>query len=70
MTGKLNEISIWLDKKKNGWFSGNGTGDRGWEEVPYWLKGYGDLGYVLGDKKILAETMLWLEKVLQSQRSD
>jgi hypothetical protein len=70
LTGKLNEISIWLDKKNNGWFSGNGTGDRGWEEVPYWLKGYGDLGYVLGDKKILAETMLWLEKVLQSQRPD
>ncbi len=70
LTGKLNEISIWLEKKNNGWYSGDGTGERGWEEVPYWLKGYGDLGYVLNDKKIIAETKQWIEKVFQSQRAD
>jgi hypothetical protein len=70
LTGKLNEISIWLEKKNNGWYSGNGIGDRGWEEVPYWLKGYGDLGYTLGDQKIITETKAWLEKVFQSQRQD
>jgi hypothetical protein len=41
LTGKLGEISAWLEKKDNAWFSGNGQGDHGWEEVPYWLKGYG-----------------------------
>lgn len=70
LNGQLGKISIWLDKQNNGWFSGNGTGDRGWEEVPYWLKGYGDLGYVLHDEKIIAETKLWLDKVFQSQRPD
>ena len=70
LTGHLGEISAWLDKKDNAWFSGNGTGDHGWEEVPYWLKGYGDLGYVLGDQKIINETKLWLDKVFQSQRPD
>lgn len=70
LAGHLNQISIWLDKSNNGWYSGNGTGSRGWEEVPYWLKGYGDLGYVLGDKAIIAETKSWLEKVFQSQRPD
>src|SRR6266496_586977 len=70
LTGKLGEISAWLDKNNNAWFSGNGQGDHGWEEVPYWLKGYGDLGYILEDKKIIAETKLWLEKVFQSQTPD
>ncbi|MDQ2720202.1 MAG: glycoside hydrolase family 127 protein [Bacteroidota bacterium] len=70
LTGQLGEISAWLDKKNNAWFSGNGQGDHGWEEVPYWLKGYGDLGYLLKDKKIIAETKSWLEKVFESQRAD
>jgi hypothetical protein len=38
--------------------------------VPYWLKGYGDLGYILKDQKIIDETRLWLEKVFQSQTPD
>ena len=70
LTGHLGEISAWLDKKNNAWFSGNGTGDHGWEEVPYWLKGYGDLGYILDDTSIIAETKLWLDKVFQSQKPD
>ena len=70
LTGKLGEISAWLDKKDNAWFSGNGKGDHGWEEVPYWLKGYGNLGYVLKDEKIIAETKLWLNKVFESQQPD
>jgi hypothetical protein len=70
LTGHLGEISAWLDKKNNAWYSGNGTGDHGWEEVPYWLKGYGDLGYLLQDPAIIRETRTWLEKVFQSQRAD
>ncbi|HEY5462533.1 MAG TPA: beta-L-arabinofuranosidase domain-containing protein [Hanamia sp.] len=70
LTGKLGEISAWLDKKNNAWFSGTGKGDHGWEEVPYWLKGYGDMGYILNDKTIIDETKSWLEKVFESQRSD
>lgn len=70
LTGKLGEISAWLDKKDNAWFSGNGKGNHGWEEVPYWLKGYGDLGYILQDQKIVGETKLWLNKVFQSQTPD
>jgi DUF1680 family protein len=70
LTGHLGEISSWLDKNNNAWFSGNGTGDHGWEEVPYWLKGYGDLGYILNDQKMIAETKSWLEKVFQSQQAD
>jgi hypothetical protein len=68
LTGKLGEISAWLDKKDNAWFSGNGKGSKGWEEVPYWLKGYGNLGYILKDEKIITETKLWLDKVFESQQ--
>ena len=70
LTGNLGEISAWLDKNNNAWFSGTGQGDHGWEEVPYWLKGYGDIGYILQDEKMIAETKRWLEKVFESQRQD
>ena len=70
LTGKLGTLSAWLDKKGNAWYSGNGKGDHGWEEVPYWLKGYGDLGYILNDAAIIAETKDWLEKVFESQQPD
>lgn len=70
LTGKLGEISAWLDKNNNAWFSSNGKGDHGWEEVPYWLKGYGNLGYILNDQKIITETKLWLDKVFESQQAD
>jgi len=70
LTGKLGTLSAWLDKQGNAWYSGNGKGDHGWEEVPYWLKGYGDLGYLLNDAAIIAETKDWLEKVFASQQAD
>ncbi|MEJ7587869.1 MAG: beta-L-arabinofuranosidase domain-containing protein [Ferruginibacter sp.] len=70
LTGKLGEISAWLDKNNNAWFSGNGKGDHVWEEVPSWLKGYGNLGYILKDEKIITETKLWLDKVFSSQEPD
>jgi hypothetical protein len=70
LTGHLGEISAWLDKNNNAWYSGNGEGDHGWEEVPYWLKGYGDLGYILNDDAIITETKKWLDKVFESQQPD
>lgn len=70
LTGQLGEISAWLDKSDNAWYSGSGKGKNGWEEVPYWLKGYGNLGYILKDEKITAETKRWLDKIFESQTPD
>jgi hypothetical protein len=70
LTGHLGEISAWLDKNNNAWYNGTGRGGHGWEEVPYWLKGYGDLGYLLKDEKMIAVTRDWLNKIFQSQRAD
>jgi len=67
-TGRLTEISPWLNKKNNAWISSTGEGVNGWEEVPYWLKGFGDLGYVLGNKRIIAEAKLWIDGVISSQQ--
>ena len=38
--------------------------------MPYWLKGYTDLGFVLGDQRIIAEARKWLDAVMGNQRSD
>lgn len=70
LTGHLGEISAWLSKKNNAWLSTDGKGDYGWEEVPYWLKGYANLGYILKDPGIIAESKIWLEAAIRSQRPD
>ena len=70
MTGHLEEISPWLDFTKSSWADPQGRGKFGWEELPYWLKGYGDLGYVLKDAKIEGEAKKWIDAVLASRRAD
>jgi hypothetical protein len=70
LCGNLGEISAWLQKEDNAWLNKNGKGKYGWEEVPYWLRGYLQLGYTLNDSKILAESKIWIEGALNSQRPD
>ena len=38
--------------------------------MPYWLKGYSDLAYILGDKKMKQEAFGWIEAAFKSQRPD
>lgn len=70
LAGHLGEISIWLTKKNNAWLNKEGKGDYGWEELPYWLKGYGDMAYVLNRPDMLAETKIWLDGTINSQRDN
>src|SRR5438128_3552755 len=70
MTGHLEEISKWCKFENSAWASRDGQGQFGWEELPYWLKGFGDLGYVLKDEKIIQEARKWIEAVLSSQEPD
>ena len=67
MTGHLEEISKWCKFENSAWASPDGKGQFGWEELPYWLKGYGDLGYVLKDQQIIAHARKWIDAVLASQ---
>ncbi|MDW8308746.1 MAG: glycoside hydrolase family 127 protein, partial [Verrucomicrobiales bacterium] len=70
MTGRLAEISPWLNFQESAWANKDGQGKYGWEEMPYWLKGYGDLGYVLGDTAVITEAKKWIEAAMASQRED
>ncbi len=69
-TGHLLEISRFLKKENNAWLSPKGEGHSPWEELPYWLKGFSNLGYVLGDKRIIDEAQTWIEAAIASQRED
>ncbi len=66
LTGRLSELSRFLGDD-SGWLTLKGTG---WEEMPYWLKGYGDLGYLLKDAGLRKETERWLLQVFKSQARD
>ena len=68
LCGHLGEISDWLDKKGNAWLETGGS--HGWEEVPYWLRGYSNLAYILGDKDMLEETKFWVEAIIKSAQPD
>ena len=70
LTGNLGEISIWLTKKNNAWLNKEGKGDYGWEELPYWLKGYLDIAYMLKDQKMISESKFWIDAVLNNQRDN
>ncbi|RYE08580.1 MAG: hypothetical protein EOP44_02770 [Sphingobacteriaceae bacterium] len=70
LTGNLGEISIWLSKTDNAWLNREGKGKYGWEELPYWLKGYADIGYMLNDPKMIKEAKFWIDAVLNNQREN
>lgn len=69
-TGHLEQISQFLVHKGNAWRSPKGVGVHGWEETPYWLRGYGDLAYILGNKKMIADAQSWITPMIESQRAD
>ncbi len=70
MAGHLEELSPWCKFAGNAWTDPQGKGHSGWEELPYWLKGYGDLGYVLRDERITHGAKRWIDAILASQRPD
>ena len=70
LNGHLTEISSFLRKDGNAWLSASGEGDHGWEEAPYWLKGFVNCAYVLNDEQMIAEAKVWIEAALASQKSD
>jgi hypothetical protein len=65
-TGRLKEMSKFLSSG-SGWLT---LKDKGWEEMPYWLKGFGDLGYILKDPTLIEEAGRWLDEALSSQQPD
>ncbi len=68
LSGRMAEVSDYLKFEDNGWV--DTKSNNGWEEMPYWLRGYGDLGYVLKDPKIQAATQKWIDGILTAQKPD
>ena len=69
-SGRLSELSQFCKYDGNAWTDASGHGRFGWEELPYWLKGYIDLGYVTGDRRIIDDSTRWVEAVLKTQGPD
>jgi DUF1680 family protein len=67
LCGKYEDTSHFLDTSTTGWLN---PSQIGWEEVPYWLRGYGDLGYVTGDATTLSNAASWIDGILATQDSD
>ena len=68
LNGQLGTVSAWLDKNNNQWLSS--AGDHGWEEVPYWLRGYASLAYILDDDALKQEAQVWFEGVFKNIKRD
>ncbi|MBP5771425.1 MAG: glycoside hydrolase family 127 protein [Bacteroidaceae bacterium] len=68
LNGQLGTVSAWLEKNNNQWLSD--AGDHGWEEVPYWLRGYASLAYILDDEAMKKEAQVWFDGVLNHLKSD
>jgi hypothetical protein len=68
LCGHLGEISAWLEKNNNAWLSEGGA--HGWEEVPYWLRGYSDMAFISGDPEMKKEAMVWIDAIFASQKEN
>lgn len=68
LNGQLGSVSAWLDKNNNQWLSD--SGDHGWEEVPYWLRGYSSLAYILNDPEMKREAQVWFDAVRSNLKPD
>ena len=68
LCGHLGEISAWLQKTDNAWLSSGGKW--GWEEVPYWLRGYSRMAWILNRKEMQKESKLWIDAILKNQKPD
>lgn len=67
LCGRYDEVSDFLVYDTNGWVHPELGA---WEELPYWLRGLGDLGYVTGDAGILAKSGRWIDGILATQAAD
>jgi len=66
--GRLEEISTFIKRKDNAWLNPEGKGHSGWEELPYWFRGFVTLGCVLDDQRIIEESRPFIENCFASQR--
>ncbi|MDT0394892.1 MULTISPECIES: RICIN domain-containing protein [Streptomyces] len=67
LCGRYESFSHFLDFTATGWVHPERGG---WEEVPYWLRGYVPLAVATGDTAALARSRAWIDAILATQQSD
>ena len=67
LNGQMTYVSHFLQPGSCGWVT---PSQYGWEEAPYWLRGYANLGYVTGDAATINETTQWLTGIVKTQQSN
>jgi hypothetical protein len=66
MVGRLTELSGFL-ADDNGWLGG---AKDGWEEQPYWFRGFYSLAVLTGDKRCLEIARRRIEAIFAGQQAD
>ncbi|MFD8677018.1 beta-L-arabinofuranosidase domain-containing protein [Streptomyces seoulensis] len=67
LCGRYDQRSHFLDFDTSGWVHPEKPG---WEELPYWLRGFVPLAIATGDADALARARRWIDAVLATQQSD
>ncbi|WP_405550628.1 RICIN domain-containing protein [Streptomyces sp. NBC_01171] len=67
LCGRYDQRSHFLDFDASGWVHPEKPG---WEELPYWLRGFVPLAIATGDADALARARRWIDAVLATQQSD
>ncbi|MFF6996881.1 beta-L-arabinofuranosidase domain-containing protein [Streptomyces sp. NPDC008313] len=67
LCGRYAERSHFLDPDTSGWVHPD---KGGWEELPYWLRGYLPLAIATRDTEALDRCRRWIDAVLATQRGD
>jgi hypothetical protein len=67
LCGKYADISHFLAMDTSGWVHPDRVG---WEEVPYWLRGYVDLAVLTQDATALAAVRRWIDAIVATRQSD
>ncbi|MGH7979442.1 MAG: beta-L-arabinofuranosidase domain-containing protein, partial [Limisphaerales bacterium] len=71
LNGNQEKISPFLQFSTSDWTTPNGSGPtQGWERVPYWLRGYIDMGYCLQDATVITNAARWVRGVMVSERTN
>lgn len=67
LCGRLHERTGYLNVT-NGWLTT--SSDRGWEEQPYWLRGFVKTAVLTENERMLAVAKEWVGKILATQDED
>lgn len=58
------------DYDKTAWTHRGSMSANGWEGVPYWLRGYVPMAYLLRNKRMMADATHWIHGIMSTQLPD